>query len=131
MASDIIIQPSRHRIPVCPYGPGHANLIGWFEERPVSLILRANRLFKLIYVPVGCFVVLSSNTSVMLHCHSFLILFNREAKTASDVDFLVGFETEFMLLKSTNPIEPINGVLPIHCLLGQSRQQWWLIWCLS
>lgn len=38
----------------------------------------------------------------------FLISFDREAKTASDVDFLVGFETEFILLKSTNPIEPIS-----------------------
>ena len=38
-----------------------------------------------------------------------LILFDREAKTASGVDFLVGFETEFILLKSTNPIEPISN----------------------
>jgi glutamine synthetase len=30
--------------------------------------------------------------------------FKREVKTASDIDFLVGFETEFILLKSTNPI---------------------------
>jgi glutamine synthetase len=37
--------------------------------------------------------------------HHFL---DREAKTASDVDFLVGFETEFILLKSTNPVEPIS-----------------------
>lgn len=41
-------------------------------------------------------------------CQLFLILFNREAKTVSDVDFLVGFETEFILLKSTSPIEPIS-----------------------
>jgi glutamine synthetase len=34
--------------------------------------------------------------------------FNREVKTASDVYFLVGFETEFILLISTNPIEPIS-----------------------
>ena len=44
-------------------------------------------------------------------CHSFssdVNLIDREAKTASDVDFLVGFETEFILLKSTYPIEPIS-----------------------
>ena len=35
-------------------------------------------------------------------------IFDREAKTASDVDFLVGFETEFILLKSTDSIEPIS-----------------------
>ena len=34
--------------------------------------------------------------------------FDRVAKTACDVDFLVGFETEFILLKSTNPIEPTS-----------------------
>ena len=45
---------------------------------------------------------------VLSLCQLFLILFDREAKTASDVDFLVGFETEFVLLKSTSPIEPIN-----------------------
>ena len=74
----------------------------------MPLILRANRLFKLIYVPVGCFVALSSKTSIISHCDLFLILFNRESKTVSDVDFLVGFETEFILLKSTSPIEPIS-----------------------
>lgn len=43
-------------------------------------------------------------------CQSFLLilLFDREAKTTCDVDFLVGFETEFILLKSTDPIEPVS-----------------------
>jgi glutamine synthetase len=45
---------------------------------------------------------------IISHCEPFLILFDREAKTASDVDFLVGFETEFILLKSTTPIEPVS-----------------------
>ena len=47
-------------------------------------------------------------TSITSLCDPFLILLNRGAKTASDVDFLVGFETEFMLLKSINPIEPVS-----------------------
>ena len=32
----------------------------------------------------------------------------RNAKNISGVEFLVGFETEFILLKNTNPIEVVN-----------------------
>ena len=32
----------------------------------------------------------------------------RNAKNISGVEFLVGFETEFILLKKTNPIEVVN-----------------------
>ena len=78
------------------------------------LTLRANRLFKLIYVRAGCCVVLSSKNFVRFAlCQSFiLIIIDRAAKTACDVDFLVGFESEFILLKSTNPIEPISFHAP-------------------
>jgi glutamine synthetase len=34
-------------------------------------------------------------------------LFTKEASTAG-VDFLVGFESKFILLKSTNPVQAIN-----------------------
>jgi hypothetical protein len=61
---------------------------------------------------VGYSVVLSSKEAFdpfhTVSFISFLILFDREAKTACDVDYLVGFETEFILLKSTSPIEPIS-----------------------
>lgn len=74
------------------------------------LTLRANRLFKLIYVLAGCCVALSSkNFDRFALCQSFiLIIIDRAAKTACDVDFLVGFESEFILLKSTSPIESIS-----------------------
>ena len=35
-------------------------------------------------------------------------LLHRNAKINSGVEFLVGFESEFILLKNTNPIEAIN-----------------------
>ena len=50
----------------------------------------------------------SRNFNRFALCQLFLISFDREAKTTSDVDFLVGFEAEFVLLKSSNPIEPIS-----------------------
>ena len=56
--------------------------------------------------PSYCWVGNFDRFALSLSFH--LILFDREAKTASDVDFLVGFETEFILLKSTNPIQPIS-----------------------
>ena len=37
-----------------------------------------------------------------------MILYVRNAKNISGVEFLVGFETEFILLKNTNPIEVVN-----------------------
>ena len=33
----------------------------------------------------------------------------RNAKNISGVEFLVGFETEFLLLKNTNPVELVNS----------------------
>ncbi|KAF8505219.1 glutamine synthetase guanido kinase [Gautieria morchelliformis] len=38
----------------------------------------------------------------------FFLNFNREAKSVYATEFLVGFESEFILLKSTNPVVPSN-----------------------
>ena len=40
-------------------------------------------------------------------CEMLTLTF-RDAKTNAGVEFLVGFETEFILLKSTSPIQAIN-----------------------
>jgi glutamine synthetase len=37
-----------------------------------------------------------------------VLTFLRQAKHAHKTEFLVGFETEFILLKSTDPVEPVN-----------------------
>jgi glutamine synthetase len=37
-----------------------------------------------------------------------LIKCQRDARENAGVEFLVGFETEFVLLKSTSPIDPVN-----------------------
>ena len=49
-----------------------------------------------------CQSPISSSTFLGDYPHS-------NAKQISGVEFLVGFETEFILLKSTNPIEPVNA----------------------
>ena len=36
------------------------------------------------------------------------LFFDRDAKKTDDVDFLIGFETEVIFLKSTDPIEAVN-----------------------
>ena len=41
--------------------------------------------------------------------YKMLISTYRDAKTIAGVEFLVGFETEFILLKSTSPIEAVNN----------------------
>ena len=67
----------------CSYAPGHASIMGWFQEKFPSpsydIDICPRTLLKRI---VG------------------------EAKATSGVDFLVGFETEFILLKKDS--QPVN-----------------------
>lgn len=45
----------------------------------------------------------------LLDVDEMLTSIYRDAKTNAGVEFLVGFETEFILLKSTSPIEAVNN----------------------
>ncbi|KAG2064132.1 glutamine synthetase/guanido kinase [Suillus decipiens] len=73
---------------LCSYAPGHVSIMGWFQDK----------------VPAPGRVL---GTGVPLCPRSTL---NRIVDTAKSYNaaFLVGFETEFILLKSTNPIEAVN-----------------------
>ncbi|KIM42454.1 hypothetical protein M413DRAFT_444874 [Hebeloma cylindrosporum] len=74
---------------ICPYAPGHASVMGWFEQKdPIGHDLRA--------------------LEVDLCPRTILRRVVETAKETSGVQFLVGFESEFILLKNTMPIEPIN-----------------------
>jgi glutamine synthetase len=72
----------------CPYAPGHVSIMGWFQDK----------------VPAPGRVL---GTGVPMCPRSTL---NRivDAAKSYNAAFLVGFETEFILLKSTNPIEAVN-----------------------
>lgn len=88
---EYLVTPDLSTIRPCPYEPGHASLIGWFEEKAGVTDSQGQPTVQVDLCPRG-----------------MLRRIVEEAKTASNVDFLVGFETEFILLKSTNPIEPIS-----------------------
>ncbi|KAG1733151.1 hypothetical protein EDB19DRAFT_1639816 [Suillus lakei] len=74
---------------LCSYAPGHVSIMGWFQDK----------------VPAPGRVL---GTGVPMCPRSTL---NRIVDTAKSYNaaFLVGFESEFILLKSTNPIEAVNA----------------------
>ncbi|KAF8635152.1 hypothetical protein AX15_000530 [Amanita polypyramis BW_CC] len=75
----------------CPYAPGHASVLGWFQEKAPVEQENGNLDVKVDLCP-----------------RTILNRVVKEAKTESNVDFLVGFETEFILLTSTEPVEAVN-----------------------
>ncbi|KAI0943154.1 hypothetical protein AcW1_002860 [Taiwanofungus camphoratus] len=71
---------------VCPYAPGHAVVMGWFEDKLPS--------------PSGGVAV--------EHCpRTLLRRIVDEAQTRAGLTFLAGFESEFILLSATSP-KPIT-----------------------
>ncbi|KAJ7183150.1 hypothetical protein C8R46DRAFT_509397 [Mycena filopes] len=75
----------------CPFAPGHMSILGQFEEKtPVT-------------VETG-----TPSVQVNLCPRSLLRRILEQIKDSTNTEFLVGFETEFILLKSTDPIEPSN-----------------------
>ncbi|KAK2465123.1 hypothetical protein APHAL10511_002815 [Amanita phalloides] len=83
--------PDLSSLRVCPYAPGHASVLGWFHRKaPIS-------------TADG-----ELSVEVDLCPRSLLGRVVEEAQTVSNVNFLVGFETEFILLTSTNPLQAIN-----------------------
>ncbi|KIJ12274.1 glutamate---ammonia ligase [Paxillus involutus ATCC 200175] len=75
----------------CPYAPGHAVVFGFFQEKvPVPL-------------PTG------PSFAVPLCPRTNLLRLVEYAAKDLGVQFLVGIETEFILLKSTNPIIAVNN----------------------
>jgi glutamine synthetase len=88
---EYIYLPDMNSIRLCPYAEGHASVMGWFEEK----------------VPIkGPDGKLTLN--VPLCPRSTLKRIVEDAREAAGVEFLVGFETEFILLKSTSPIDAVN-----------------------
>lgn len=72
---------------VCTYAPGHAVVMAWFQEKIPS--------------PTG-------DLAMPLCPRTMLQNVVDEAKQKADLTFLVGFESEFILLKATSPPELVN-----------------------
>ncbi|KAF9451041.1 glutamine synthetase/guanido kinase [Macrolepiota fuliginosa MF-IS2] len=75
---------------LCPYSPGHASVLGWFEEKAPYRDAEGKLAVKSLICPR------TKLKDIVL-----------EAADAG-VEFLVGFESEFILLESTNPIRTAN-----------------------
>ncbi|KAJ6630997.1 hypothetical protein B0H10DRAFT_702781 [Mycena sp. CBHHK59/15] len=75
----------------CPFAPGHMVVLGQFEEKTPVPGTDGNHTVKVNLCP-----------------RTLLRRIAEEVKKSHDTEFLVGFETEFILLKSTDPVEPSN-----------------------
>ncbi|KAJ6608493.1 glutamine synthetase [Mycena sp. CBHHK59/15] len=84
--------PDMSTIRVLPYKPGHAAVLGWFEAKsPV----------------VGLGGKLSAQAELCLRILHDVV---ETARTVSEVEFLVRFETEFILLASTSQITTVHNL---------------------
>ncbi|PFH48005.1 hypothetical protein AMATHDRAFT_66398, partial [Amanita thiersii Skay4041] len=73
---------------LCPYAPGHASVMGHFQYK----------------TPLQKGLNDSTSFSHPFCTRTLLQRIVRETKTEFGIDYLVGFETEFMLLRSTEPL---------------------------
>ncbi|TFK65119.1 glutamine synthetase/guanido kinase [Pluteus cervinus] len=85
---------------ICGYAPGHASVMGWFQEK-VPKPFRPLDFFTVDLCP-----------------RTILKKVLEDAKKTSGVEFLVGFETEFILLWKADA----SGVLPVD-MHGWSNSQ--------
>ncbi|GBE83430.1 glutamine synthetase/guanido kinase [Sparassis latifolia] len=67
---------------ICPYAPGHASVMGWFQEKTAAP---------------------NAGLTVDLCPRTLLNRIVEEALAKAGLAFLAGFESEFILLKATSP----------------------------
>ncbi|KAJ7229048.1 hypothetical protein GGX14DRAFT_616525 [Mycena pura] len=75
----------------CPFAPGHMAVLGQFEEKSPISDADGNPTVRVNLCP-----------------RTLLRRITDEAKERHNTEFLVGFETEFILLKSTDPVTAVN-----------------------
>ncbi|GLB36978.1 putative glutamine synthetase [Lyophyllum shimeji] len=86
-AGEYLYVPDLSTIRICPYSPGEASVMGWFEEKTPYPGVDNKLTVEVPLCPRGSLQrVLKQSSSV-------------------GIDFLVGFESEFILLKSTKPVQ--------------------------
>ncbi|KAG6819564.1 hypothetical protein H0H93_010694 [Arthromyces matolae] len=89
-SGEYLCVPDLSSLRICPYSPKHASVMVWLQEKKPYLTAD-NKL----------------TVDVPLCPRAALQRVVRKADAAG-VHFLVGFETEFILLKSTSPVEPLG-----------------------
>ncbi|KAF9466906.1 FLU1-II [Collybia nuda] len=83
--------PDMSTVRMMPYKLGHASVLGWFEEKASVDTPDGTWTTKVDFCPRG-----------------ILRMIIEKARRVSGVEFLVGFETEFVLLSSTSPVTPVH-----------------------
>ncbi|KAL4068495.1 hypothetical protein V8B97DRAFT_2024755 [Scleroderma yunnanense] len=86
-AGEYLLAIDRSSLRLCGYAPGHASVFGFFEEK----------------------VAIGGRLDVPLCPRTNLRRTLKYAEEELNVQFLVGFETEFILLKSTDPLQVVNN----------------------
>ncbi|KAH9005913.1 glutamine synthetase/guanido kinase [Lactarius hatsudake] len=86
---EYLYTPDLSSIRICGYAPGHASLMGWFEEK-LPIQKQGKDSLEVPLCPRGILRGIVNKGQAL------------------GVEFLVGFETEFILLKTTDPIEAVN-----------------------
>jgi glutamine synthetase len=91
---------------LCGYAPGHASLMGWFEEKVPTQENDSEDVFS---TPCPRRLLKGIVKYVDLETVGWILTISDFSKgKALGVQFLVGVETEFILLKSTHPIEAVS-----------------------
>jgi glutamine synthetase len=105
---EYLYTPDLSSLRPCAYAPGHASLMGWFEEKlPTRESAGRQDDLKVPLCPRG---LLRDIVKYVYLRFALLVIDNRYFSKGKQlgVEFLVGVETEFILLKSTDPISAVN-----------------------
>ncbi|KIM47094.1 hypothetical protein M413DRAFT_440624 [Hebeloma cylindrosporum] len=94
-SGEYLCVPDLSSLRICPYSPKHAAVMAWLQEK-TPYPSADNKL----------------TVDVQLCPRAILQRIVRRAN-ASGVSFLVGFESEFILLKSTRPVEAVQEHYPM------------------
>ncbi|TFK47750.1 glutamine synthetase/guanido kinase [Heliocybe sulcata] len=89
---EYLYSPDLATLRICPYAPGHASVMGWFQQKEHITGKDGKETLDVDLCP-----------------RTTLRRIEENAKQECNVEFLVGFEAEFILLKSTDPVEVINN----------------------
>ena len=107
---EYLYTPDLYSTRICGYAPGHACLMGWFEEKlPVPKNAGKEVAPKLPLCPRGLLRDIVKCVSLKEIVAPIFTTSDFSKGKVLGVEFLVGFETEFVLLKSTHPIEAASN----------------------
>jgi glutamine synthetase len=107
---EYLYTPDLSSLRLCGYAPGHASLLGWFEEKlPTRKSAGREDALKVPLCPRGLVRDIVKYVYLRLTILWLLTIGDLSKGKELGVEFLVGVETEFILLTSTDPITAVNN----------------------